>query len=74
MSRYQAGAEVCLAATTSKTGSRALTTGYTQDRLGAPCPCYNLHSPEGFTVEAILMISSVGEFIVPKKALRISAI
>jgi hypothetical protein len=26
-------------------------------------PCYNLDSPDGFTVEAILMISSVGEFI-----------
>jgi hypothetical protein len=33
-------------------------------------PCYNLHSPEGFTVEAILMISSVGEVIVLKNALN----
>jgi hypothetical protein len=42
--------------------------------LGPGPACYNLHSPEGFTVEAILMISSVGEFIDLKKALRISEI
>jgi hypothetical protein len=38
------------------------------------CPCYNFYSPEGFTVEAILMISSVGEFIIQRNALGISAI